>query len=57
MLAALLALLLILAIFGGAGFAVHWLWIVLVVCLVLWIVGFFAAPPAAPPGRRGWYRF
>jgi len=56
---ALIVLLLILALFGGLGFAVHLLWIVLIVALVLWVLGFFiggaeaAAGPA--PGRRRWY--
>jgi uncharacterized membrane protein YecN with MAPEG domain len=54
---ALIALLLILAIFGGLGFAVHILWIVLVVALVLWLVGFFVggAEGALTGGRRRWY--
>jgi hypothetical protein len=50
---ALLALLLILAIFGGLGFAAHVLWIVLVVALVLWLVGFFIG--SVDSGRRRWY--
>jgi energy-coupling factor transporter transmembrane protein EcfT len=37
---ALIALLLILAIFGGLGFAAHILWIVLIIALVLWVIGF-----------------
>jgi uncharacterized membrane protein YecN with MAPEG domain len=54
---ALIALLLILAIFGGLGFAVHLLWIVLVVALVLWLLGFFigGVADAAAGGRRRWY--
>ena len=55
---ALIALLLILAIFGGLGFAVHLLWIVLVIALVLWLVGFFVggvADATAGGGRRRWY--
>jgi hypothetical protein len=54
---ALIALLLILAIFGGLGFAVHLLWIVLVVAVVLWLVGFFVGGVAdgAVGGRRRWY--
>lgn len=51
---ALIALLLILAIFGGLGFAVHALWIILVVALVLWLLGFFLGG-AVDGGRRGWY--
>jgi hypothetical protein len=56
-LVALVALLLILAIFGGLGFAVHLLWIVLVVAVVLWLVGFFVggAERALGGGRRRWY--
>ena len=53
---ALLVLLLILALFGGLGFAVHALWIVLIVALVLWALGFLFR--AAEGGtRRGWYRW
>ena len=51
---ALLVLLLILALFGGLGFAAHFLWIVLVVALVLWVIGFFVGgvESAAGGGRR-----
>ncbi|MGZ4165459.1 MAG: hydrophobic protein [Solirubrobacteraceae bacterium] len=55
---ALIALLLILAIFGGLGFAAHILWIVLIVALVVWLVGFFVggvADAASGPRRRRWY--
>jgi hypothetical protein len=55
---ALIALLLILAIFGGLGFAAHLLWIVLVVALVLWLLGFFVGGAGAAlhgGGRRRWY--
>jgi hypothetical protein len=51
---ALIALLLILAIFGGLGFALHALWIVLVIALVLWLIGFFVGGVADGGGRR-WY--
>ena len=51
---ALIALLLILAILGGAGFALHALWFVLIAALVLWLVGFFVGG-VADGGRRGWY--
>lgn len=37
---ALIVLLLILALFGGLGFAAHVLWIILIVALVLWALGF-----------------
>jgi hypothetical protein len=52
---ALLALVLILAIFGGLGFAVHLLWIVLVIAVLLWLIGFFVGGMPAGGGRRRWY--
>ena len=36
----LIILLLIIALFGGLGFAIHVLWIVLIVAVVLWLLGF-----------------
>ena len=54
---ALLVLLLILALFGGLGFAAHVLWIVLLVALALWVIGFFVGGVAEGTGRRGWYRW
>ena len=39
--AALIALVLILAIFGGLGFAAHVLWYVLIIAVLLWLIGFF----------------
>src|ERR1700735_5256243 len=64
----LLALLLVL-IFFGAGFALHILWIVAVVLLVFWLVGFALgrgegagknkfyrwSPPPRPCARLRWY--
>jgi hypothetical protein len=50
---ALLALVLILAIFGGLGFAAHVLWFVLIAALLLWLVGFFVGGVA--DGGRRWY--
>ncbi len=51
---ALVALVLILAIFGGLGFAVNVLWYVLIIALLLWLIGFFIG--AVPDGgRRRWY--
>jgi hypothetical protein len=52
---ALLALVLILAIFGGLGFAVHLLWIVLVIAVILWLIGFFIGGAPVGGGRRRWY--
>ena len=51
---ALIVLLLIVLLFGGLGFAAHVLWIVLVVALVLWVLGFFLGGAEAA-GRRRWY--
>jgi hypothetical protein len=51
---ALIVLLLILAIFGGLGFAVHVLWWVLIAAVILWLIGFFVGG-AASGGRRRWY--
>ncbi len=54
---ALLMLVLILAVFGGLGFAAHVLWIVLIVALALWVLGFFigAVEGGVGGGRRRWY--
>jgi hypothetical protein len=52
--AAVIALLLILAIFGGLGFAAHVLWIVLVLAVAIWLAGFFIGGVADGGGRR-WY--
>ena len=52
---ALLALVLILAIFGGLGFAVHVLWYLLVILILLWLIGFFVGGVAEPGARRRWY--
>ena len=55
---ALIVLLLILALFGGLGFAAHILWIVLIVALVLWLIGFLVGGAEAGIGRRRhWYRW
>jgi hypothetical protein len=50
---ALIALVLILALLGGLGFAVHVLWYVLIVALLLWLIGFFVRGAAG--GGRRWY--
>jgi type IV secretory pathway TrbD component len=48
----ILAILLLAIIFGAVGFAVHLLWIVAAIVLVLWLVGF-----AARSGDGRWYRW
>lgn len=50
---ALIALVLILALLGGLGFAVHVLWYVLIIALLLWVIGFFVGGAAG--GGRRWY--
>jgi hypothetical protein len=52
---ALIALLLILAIFGGLGFAAHVLWFVLIVAVALWLLGFVIGGVDTGVGRRRWY--
>ena len=54
---ALIVLLLLLAVFGGLGFAAHVLWIVMLVGLALWALGFLVggAESGLSAGRRRWY--
>lgn len=52
---ALIVLLLILALFGGLGFAAHVLWFVLIAAVVLWALGFVVRGAEAGVGRRRWY--
>lgn len=47
-----LLILLLALLFGGLGFAVHALWVVAVVLLALWVLGFLFR--GAEGGR--WYR-
>jgi hypothetical protein len=56
-LVALIVLLLILAIFGGLGFAAHILWIVLIAAVILWVLGFLIGGVESGMGRRRWYRW
>jgi hypothetical protein len=54
----LLVLLLALILFG-AGFALHLLWWIAIIVIVLWALGFLIRRPAAGGGgKRGrWYRW
>ena len=54
---AIVVLLLILALFGGLGFAAHFLWFILIAALILWAIGFFigSAEHGMAGGRRRWY--
>ena len=48
-----IAVLLLALILGGIGFAVHALWWIALILLVVWIIGFFAR---GAEGAR-WYRW
>jgi hypothetical protein len=50
--AALLALIVILILFGGGGLALHALWYLLVAALILWAIGFVVSST-----ERHWYRW
>jgi len=52
----ILLVLLLALIFGGLGFAIHWLWIIAVVLLIFWLVG-FGLGRGHTEGARGWYRW
>ena len=57
MLLILLVLILALAL-GGAGFALHALWIAAVVVLAVWLLGFLVRSADGVGGRRArWYRW
>jgi len=56
--AIILAVLLLALILGGLGFAVHVLWWIALIVLVLWLLGFFLTGAASAGGpRRRWYRW
>ncbi|MER7915801.1 MULTISPECIES: hydrophobic protein [unclassified Streptomyces] len=52
----LLVLLLALILFG-AGFALKILWVVALVVLVVWLLGFLVRSTNAGGGRSRWYRW
>lgn len=53
----LLLVLLLILLFFGFGFAVKALWIVALVLLVVWLLGFLVRPPGVGGGRGRWYRW
>jgi hypothetical protein len=55
--AIILAVLLLALILGGLGFAVHVLWWIALIVLVLWLLGFFFTGAASHGPRRRWYRW
>ena len=53
-----IGVLLLALILGGLGFAVHLLWWIALVVLVIWLVGFLFRSAEAGSTRRGhWYRW
>src|SRR5215470_16368856 len=55
--AIILAVLVLALILGGLGFAVHVLWWIALIVLVLWLLGFFFTGAASGGPRRRWYRW
>ena len=53
----ILAVLLLALILGGLGFAVHVLWWIALIVLVLWLLGFFLTGASSGGSRRRWYRW
>lgn len=53
----LIVVLLLALILGGLGFVVKALWIVALVVLVVWLLGFVFRGGAAAGPRRRWYRW
>jgi membrane protein YdbS with pleckstrin-like domain len=53
----LLLVLLLALILGGVGFAVHVLWWVAVVVVILWVVGFVMRGADSAGSRNRWYRW
>jgi hypothetical protein len=52
---AVMVLVLLVAIFGGLGFAAHVLWWILLIAVALWLLGFFVGGVDSGMGRRRWY--
>ncbi|MGH9169366.1 MAG: hydrophobic protein [Acidimicrobiales bacterium] len=53
----ILLVLLLALLLGGFGFALHFLWIIAFVVLVIWLVGFAMGGRGRASGSRGWYRW
>jgi Family of unknown function (DUF5670) len=53
----ILLVLLLILLFGAVGFVAHLLWIVAVVLLVFWLLGFVIGRGESAGARRGWYRW
>ncbi|MEV4443440.1 hydrophobic protein [Streptomyces sp. NPDC049577] len=55
--AALILVLLLALILGGAGFALHVLWWIALVVLVVWLLGFLFRSTGAGGTKGRWYRW
>ncbi|WP_329453867.1 hydrophobic protein [Streptomyces sp. NBC_01497] len=54
----ILLVLLLALILAGAGFALHLLWWIAIIVLVVWALGFLIRPAAHSGGKRSrWYRW
>jgi hypothetical protein len=53
----LLIVLLVVILLGGFGFAVHALWWIALIALIVWLVGFVVRSTDASGGRTRWYRW
>jgi hypothetical protein len=53
----ILVVLLLAILLGAAGFAIHLLWVLALIVLAIWLVGFLFRAAETTGGRRGrWYR-
>jgi uncharacterized membrane protein YvlD (DUF360 family) len=55
MLIPLIALIVILILFGGLGFAAQVFWYVLIAAVILWLIGFLVRPGGSGGSRGRWY--
>jgi len=53
----LLVVLLIVLLLGGFGFAVHALWWIALIALLVWLVGFIVRSTDGSGARARWYRW
>jgi hypothetical protein len=50
-----LVVLLVALLLGGLGFAVHILWVLAIIVLLFWVIGWALGAGEAAAGRRRWY--
>jgi hypothetical protein len=53
----ILLVLLLAIILGAVGFAIHLLWWIALIVIVIWLVGFLFRAGETSGGRRRWYRW